>query len=77
MPTFKVNASLKVYFDKEVEVEADSEDDAVQLAQEMVRTGKLPTPQLPDDVDGWQTGEIDLLTDAIGGGFWSAAESAS
>ena len=78
MPTFIVNASIKIYFDKEIAVEAADEADAVQLVQEMVRTGKLPAPQLPDDVDGWQTGETDLLPDAIGGGFWSAsvAESA-
>jgi hypothetical protein len=77
MPKFIVNASVKVYFDKEVEVLAEDEADAVQLVQEMVRTGKLPAPQLPDTVDGGQTGETDLLPDAIGGGFWSAAESAS
>jgi hypothetical protein len=67
---------VKVYFDREVEVIAADEADAVQLVQEMVRTGKLPAPQLPDTVDGWEVGEIDLLADALGGGFWSAAESA-
>jgi hypothetical protein len=77
MPTFKVNASLKLYFDREVVVEAASEDDAVQLAQEMVRTGQIPTPRLPDYVDGWETGEIDLLPDQLGGGFWSAYEAKS
>ena len=79
MPKFIVNASVRVFFDREVEVEAASEDEAVQLAQEMVRTGQIPTPRLPDYVDGWETGEIDLLPDQLGGGFWSAyqAESAS
>ena len=77
MPTFKVNASIKVYFDREVAVIAASEDDAVQLVQEMVRTGQLPTPQLPDTVDGWETGEIDLLPDQLGGGFWSAYQTKS
>jgi hypothetical protein len=77
MPKFVVNASVKVFFDREVEVIAADESDAVQLVQEMVRTGQLPTPQLPDEVDGWQTGEIDLLPDAIGGGFWSAYEAQS
>ena len=46
MPTFKVNASIKVYFDREVAVIAAS-------------------------------GEIDLLPDQLGGGFWSAYEAKS
>ncbi len=57
MPTFIVNASCKIYFDKEIAVEAASEDDAVSLVQEMVRAGQVPMPQLPDEVDGWEVGE--------------------
>jgi hypothetical protein len=76
MTTFIVNASIKVYFDREVAVEAASEDDAVQLVQEMVRTGKLPTPQLPDTVNGWEQSETDLLQDQRGG-YWSAYEAQS
>lgn len=77
MPTFIVNASCKVYFDRELAVEAASEDDAVALVQEMARNGQIPLPQLPDEVDGWETGEIDLLPDQRGNGFWSAYEAQS
>ena len=77
MPTFIVNACCKLYFDKEIAVEADSEDDAVSAVQEMLRGGQIPMPQLPDVVDGWQTAEIDLLEDQRGGGFWSAYQAES
>jgi hypothetical protein len=78
MPIFIVNASCKVYFDREIAVVAESKDDAIEQVQQMLRTGQIPLPQLPDEVDGWEVGETDLLPDQRGGGFWSAylAESA-
>jgi hypothetical protein len=77
MPVFLVNASIKQYFDREVAVDAASEDDAVQRVQEMVRGGQIPLPQLPDEIDGWETGELDVLSHQIGGGFWSAYQAKS
>ena len=76
MLKFTVNASIKVYFDREVTVEAASEDDAVLLVQEMVRQGDIPLPQLPDGINGWETGEFDLLQDQRSG-FWTAYQAES
>jgi hypothetical protein len=71
MPVFIVNASCKIYFDREVAVEAATEEEAVAQVQAMARGGQIPLPQLPDMVDGWEVGELDLLPDQRGG-FWSA-----
>ncbi len=76
MPTFIVNASCKVYFDREIAVTAASEDAAVSLVQEMVRKGDIPLPQLPNGINGWETGEFDLLQDQRSG-FWTAYEAQS
>jgi hypothetical protein len=73
MPIFIVNASCKIYFDKEIAVEAEDEEDAVQQVQAMVRRRVIPLPQPPEEVDGWETGETDLMQDQRGGGFWSAS----
>ena len=77
MPTFLVNASIKIYFDREIAVEATSEDDAIAAVQDLVRAGQIPLPQLPDEVDGWEVGELDLLPDQRGRGFWSAYQAES
>jgi hypothetical protein len=71
MPVFIVNASCKIYFDREVAVEAATEEEAVAQVQAMARGGQIPLSQLPDMVDGWEVRELDLLPDQRGG-FWSA-----
>jgi hypothetical protein len=60
MAQYEVKVQYKVYFDKTIVVEADSEAAALKQIEDLNDCGYLQ-PELPEMIGGWQTAEGEML----------------